>query len=152
MSQEAWKPMRYVSKALVIAGLLAVCMLSSTIRADEAMIGSFKLTHPTRWRGEVLQAGDYTFKMTRKQSDVRLLRVSGPKRTLDVLVFAQSACETCRKGKLTIAVNGENQVVTSLELPGYHVDFNSSWSKAEREEQARKSPASEQIAVQVNQN
>ena len=145
--------MRYVSKMLVVVvGLLAVSALSSAVRANDLMIGSFKLTHPIQWRGEVLRAGDYTFKMVRTQSDMRMLTVSSSKQTLDVLVFAQSECQACRKGELTLAVDGGSWIVTSLELPGYHVDFKSSWSKSEREEQARKSPASEQIAVQVNQN
>lgn len=145
--------MRYVSKMLVVVGLLAVSVLPSAIRADDVMIGSFKLTHPIQWRGEVLRAGDYTFKMARTQADVRMLRVSSSKQTLDVLVFAQSECQACQKGELTLAVDGGSWIVSSLELPGYRLDFKSSWSKSEREERARKSPASsEQVAVQVNQN
>ena len=149
MSQEAWKPMRYVSKALVVAGLLAVGVLSSAVRANDLMIGSFKLPHPIEWKGTTLPAGNYTFKMVHTQSDARLLTVRGSNKALDVLVFAQSACETCRGAALNL--NSDNRVVNSLDLPGYHVDFTSGWSNAQRE-QARKSPASEQIAVQVNQN
>jgi hypothetical protein len=141
--------MRYVSKALVVAGLLAVGVLSSAVRANDLMICSFKLPHPIEWKGTVLPAGNYTFKMVHTQSDARLLTVRGSKQALDVLVFAQSACETCRGAALNLA--SDNRVVTSMELPGYRVDFTSGWSKAERE-QARKSPASEQIAVQVNSN
>jgi hypothetical protein len=80
--------------------------------------------------------------MVHTQSDARLLTVRGSNKALDVLVFAQSACETCRGAALNL--NSDNRVVNSLDLPGYHVDFTSGWSKAQRE-QAHKSPASEQI-------
>ena len=146
--------MRHVSKALLIAmGLLAVSLLSSGVRADDVIIGSFKLPHATAWKSTMLPAGEYTFKLARTQSDARVLTIEGSKHAMNVLVFAQSACQTCRKGELVLAVNGDDRVVTSMELPGYHVDFKSSWTNAQREQQARKSPkASEQVAVQVNQN
>jgi hypothetical protein len=146
--------MRFVSKGLALAmGLLTVGVLSSGVRADDVMVGSFKLPHTTSWRGMTLPAGDYEFKLARTQSDARMLTVQGSKQTLAVLVFAQDTCQTCRKSELTLDVNGESRVVSSLELPGYHVDFKRSWTKMEREQQARKSPASpEQVAVQVNSN
>lgn len=141
--------MRYVSKTLVLAALLAAGVLSSGVRANDLMIGSFTLPHPIEWKGTTLPAGNYTLKMVHTQSDARLLTVRGSNKALDVLVFAQSACETCKGSALNL--NSDNRVVNSLDLPGYHVDFTSGWSKAQRE-QARKAPASEQIAVQVNQN
>ena len=146
--------MRHVSKALIITmGLLAVSLLSSGVRADDLLIGSFKLPHATSWRGMMLPAGDYTFKLANSQSDVRLLSVQGSKKTLTVLVFPQAACQTCRKGELTLEANGDNRVVSSLELPGYHVDFKGSWSNAEREQQAHKTKMTpEQVAVRVNSN
>ena len=147
--------MRHVSKALlVVMGLLAVSLMSSGVRADEMIIGSFKLPHATAWKSTMLPAGEYRFKLARTQSsDTRVLTVEGSKHTMNMLVFAQSACQSCRKGELVLAVNGDDRAVTSMELPGYHVDFKSSRSSAQREEQARKAPkASEQVAVQVNQN
>lgn len=146
--------MRHVSKALLIVmGLLVVSLWSSGVRADDVIIGSFKLPHATAWKSTMLPAGEYTFKLARTQSDARVLMIEGSKHAMNVLVFPQSACQTCRKGELVLAVNGDDRVVTSMELPGYHVDFKSSWSSAQREEQARKAPkASEQVAVQVNQN
>jgi hypothetical protein len=146
--------MRHVSKALIITmGLIAVSLLSSGVRADDLTIGTFKLPHPTSWKGMMLPAGDYTFKLANSQSDVRVLTVQGEKskKTLNMLVFAQAACQNCRKSELTLAVNGDNRAVSSLELPGYHVDFRNSWSSAEREQMARKTRMTpEQVAVQSN--
>lgn len=147
--------MRHVSKALVVVmGLLAVSLLSSGVRADELAIGSFKLPHATAWKSTMLPAGEYTFKLARTQSpDTRVLTVEGSKHTLNILVFTQAACQTCRKGELTLSVNGDDRVVTAMELPGYHVDFKSDWSSAQREQQARKTMKhSEQVAAQVNPN
>lgn len=146
--------MRFVSKGLMLAvGLIAVGVLSSGVRADDMVAGTFKLPHATAWKGTMLPAGNYAFKLSRTQSDVNILSVQGSKKSLDVLVFTQAACQTCRKSELTLAVNGDNRVVSSIELPGYHMDFTKSWTKAEREQQARKSMSSpEQVAVQNNSN
>ena len=146
--------MRYVSKVLIVVmGLISFGVLSSGVRADDLMIGSFKLPHPTAWKGMVLPAGDYTFKLSHTQTDVSLLSVRGSKQAMNVLIFARSACRTCRSSALTVAVNGDDRAVMSLDLPGYHVDFKSGWSKAEREQQSRKSATpSEQVAVTTNSN
>ena len=145
--------MRYASKALLVAmGLLAVSLMSSGVRADDMVVGTFKLPHATAWKSTMLPAGEYTYKLARTHSsDTRVLTVEGSKHTLNVLVFVEAACQSCRKGELTLSVNGDDRVVTAMELPGYHVDFKSSWSNAQREEMARKSMKhSEQVAVQVN--
>ena len=100
----------------------------------------------------MLPAGDYTFKLSRTQTDTNRLSIHGKQKAMDMLVFAQSACETCRNGALELAVNGNNRVVTSLELPGFHVDFKS-LNGAQREQQMGKAPArSEQVAVHIDGN
>ena len=43
-----------------------------------------------------LLAGTYKFKLIRTQTDANMLVVSGEKQSMDIYVFAQSACETCR--------------------------------------------------------
>ena len=151
MSEEALKNMRFVSKKFaILAGLLAVGALSACVRADDMYTGSFKLAHPTEWKGKTLPAGEYEFKLARTQSDVHVLMVHGGKQTLNVLVFAQAECKTCRNGQLTLGVDGDNRMVRSMDLPGYHVDFTADWSKTE---QARKSKApSETVAVRTNSN
>ena len=143
--------MRFVSrKFAILAGLLAVGALSAGVRADDMFTGSFKLEHPTEWKGQMLQAGEYEFKLARTQSDVHVLMVHGGKQTLNVLVFAQSECKTCRNGQLTLGVDGDNRMVRSMDLPGYHVDFTADWTNSQRV-QARKSKASsEQVAVKTN--
>jgi hypothetical protein len=149
--KEAKKPMRTLSKALVVAvGLLSIGVLGSSVFANTLLVGTFKLTHSTQWNGTVLPAGEYQFKLTRTQTDVNMLVISGEKQTLNVMVFAQSACDSCKTEALRMTVQGDNRIVTSLDLPGYHLDF-----KAPRTESAGKEDTSawiEQVAVHVNPN
>jgi hypothetical protein len=143
--------MRYLSKAFVIAvGLLAIVLLSSSIRANDVLVGKFTLPHPTEWNNTMLAAGDYTFSVARGQADTKVLSVHGAKQDLAILIFAQSACETCRNGALTVTVQDDNRSVTSLDLPGFHLNFKVRQSAAERGEQLAKTPMpSEQVAVRV---
>jgi hypothetical protein len=143
--------MRKISKALLVAvGLLSIGIFSSSsVSANNELVGSFTLAHPIQWKNTTLPAGNYTLRMVRTQTDTNLLKVRGEKRALDIMVFAQSACETCRNG----ALNLDNRVVTSLELPGFHVNFNGSRSAAETEKQMGKvSTPAEQVAVHVDSN
>ena len=146
--------MRYLSKALIVTvGLLLIGILSSSVRANNLLIGAFTLPHPTQWNNTVLPAGDYTFKLDRTQTNTNLLSVRGAKQTLEIFVFAQPACETCRTGALKVAVQGDNRIVTSLDLPGLHVNFKVHESAAEKAERlARTSSPSEQVAVRVGSN
>jgi hypothetical protein len=139
--------MRTISKALVVAvGLLSLGLLSSSVAANNLLVGEFKLTHPTQWNGSTLPAGDYQFKMTRTETDVNMLVISGEKHTLSVMVFAQSACESCKTEALRMSVQGEKRIVTSLDLPGYHLDF-----KAPKTEDSEAASAwVEQVSVKVN--
>ncbi len=146
--------MRYLSKVFTVAvGLLAIGVLSSSVRANDMLVGTFALPSPTQWKNTVLPAGDYTFTLARTQTDTDVLSVRGEKKVLDILVFAQSACGTCRSSALKVAVQGDNRAVTSMELPGYHMNFKVRQSAAERGEDLAKTPArSEQIAVRVARN
>lgn len=146
--------MRNLSKVFVIAvGFLAIGVLSSAVGAKTLLAGSFTLTHSTQWKSTVLPAGNYTFSLAHDTTDTNVLKVRGVKTGLDILVFAQSACDSCQTGALKVAVKGDHRVVTSLDLPGFHVDFKNRQAKAEGEERVNKSvPATEQVAVQVNSN
>jgi hypothetical protein len=153
-SEGATSPMRSLSKAiLVAAGLFVIGAASSQANPKTFLAGTFTLAHPTRWKNTVLPAGNYSFKMARTETDANVLSVRGTVTTLDVLVFAQSACATCEDADLKIAVKGENRVVTALDLPGYHVEFNSRRTPAEKELQlGKKAVPSEQVAVHVDSN
>jgi hypothetical protein len=146
--------MRNLSKALVVAvGLFSIGVSSSSVLANNALVGSFTLSESTQWKNTTLPAGKYTFKMARLKDDVNQLSVSGKNKNMNILVYAQSECEACRKGALQVEVQGDNRVVTSMELPGYHMNFNGNKSAAEREKQMSKAPvSSEQIAVHVDSN
>lgn len=146
--------MRYLSKILVVAiGLLAIGGISSSVRANDMLVGSFTLHHPTQWNKTMLPAGTYKFKLVRTQTDANMLVVSGEKQTMDIYVFAQSACETCRNAGLTLEVQGDHRVVTSLSLPGFRVDFSARGSLVDAKAQPdNATPYSEQIDVRVNPN
>ncbi len=152
--KEVWKQMRYLSKALVVAiALLAIGGISSSLRANDMLVGSFTLNHPTLWNKTMLPAGTYKFKLVRTQTDANMLVVTGEKQSMDVYVFAQSACETCRNAGLTIEVQGDHRAVTSLRLPGFHVDFSARGSLVDaKAESEHVTPYSEQIDVRVNPN
>ena len=143
--------MRYLSKILVVAvGILAIGGISSSVRANDMLDGTFTLSRPAQWNKTVLPAGTYQFKLVRTQTDANLLVVSGMKQSMDIYVFAQSACETCRNAALTIMVQGEHRVVTALNLPGFHVDFSARATVMDAKAQADNStPYSEQIDIQV---
>jgi hypothetical protein len=152
--KEGRKFMRFLSKTfVVVVGVIAIGLMSSSVSAKTFLVGTFTLTHPTEWKNTMLPAGNYTFRLDRTDSDTNLLKVRGEKKTLDILIFAQSACETCRSGAMKVAVQGDDRVVTSLDLPGFHVDFNDRRPAAEREKQLAKAQASsEQVAVHVDSN
>jgi len=144
--------MRSLSKILFVAVvLLAIGGISSSVRANDMMAGSFTLHHPAQWNKTLLPAGTYTFKLVRTQTDANLLMVSGEKQSMDIYVFAHSACDTCRNAGLTLQVQGDHRVVTSLSLPGFHVEFSVRGSLVDTKAQPDNStPYSEQIDVQVS--
>ena len=145
--------MRYLSKVFVVAvGLLTIGVLSSSVRANNVMIGTFTLAHPTQWNKAVLPAGDYTISVTRGLSDTNVLSVQGAKQGFSMFFLSQSACETCKKGELKVAVEHDNRVVTSMDLPGFHVNFSNRQSAAQREQLVKTPAASEQVAVHVAAN
>ncbi|HET6144192.1 MAG TPA: hypothetical protein VFE02_11845 [Candidatus Acidoferrales bacterium] len=146
--------MRILSRIFVIAvGLLAIGITSSSVSANSEMVGSFTLNSPTQWKSTVLPAGEYRITLARTGTDTNLLKVRGQKKALDILVFAQAACGTCSNSALKLSVVGNNRMVTSMDLPGFHMDFNGNRSAAQKEEMSRKAPvATEQVAVQVNSN
>ena len=146
--------MRYLSKILVVAlGLLVLGGFSLSVRANDMLDGTFTLNHPAQWNKTMLPAGTYKFKLIRTQTDANMLVVSGAKQSMDIYVFAQAACETCRNAALTISVQGDHRVVTSLSLPGFHIDFNARGSLVDAKAQAdNATPYSEQIDVRLNSN
>lgn len=146
--------MRYLSKILTVAvALLAIGGISSSVRANDMLAGSFTLRHPAQWNKTMLPAGTYKFKLVRTQTDANMLEITGEKQSIDIYVFAQSACETCRNAALTLTVQGDRRVVTSLSLPGFHVDFGVRGTLVDAKVQMDNStPYSEQIDVSVNPN
>jgi hypothetical protein len=144
--------MRYISKAFAVAvGLLAIGLLSSPVPAADVLAGKFTLLHPTRWNDTVLPAGDYTFRVARTMTNADVLKVRGTNQTIDLFIFNESACEICRSASLNLAIRDDNRVVTSLELPGFHVNFKARQSAAQKREELAKTPSpSEQVAVHIN--
>jgi hypothetical protein len=143
--------MRTLFRALVVGvGLLSVGVLSLSVFANQLPVGTFTLSRPAQWNGTMLPAGEYQFKMTRTQTDTNMLVITGKKQTLNVLVFAQSACDSCKTEALRMMVEGDTRIVTSLDLPGYHLDFKVPRMEAVKETASNPSAWVEQVAVHVN--
>jgi hypothetical protein len=142
--------MRSLSKAFAVAVcLLAIGLSSSPAPAADVLTGKFTLPHATRWNDTILPAGEYTFRVARTMTNADVLKVRGANRTMDLYIFNESTCEKCSHASLNLAVKNDSRVVTSLELPGFHVNF-----KVRKSEEAfAKNPSpSEQVAVHVNSN
>jgi hypothetical protein len=151
--KEGQKFMRFLSKVFVVAvGLLAIGLVSSSVHARTLLVGTFTLSHPTQLKNAMLPAGDYTFRLAGTQTDTNLLMIRGATKTINIIVPAQSACETCRSGALKVAVQGDNRAVTALDLPGFHMDFKVRQSTAEREQLSKVPASMDQVAVHVNAN
>src|SRR5258708_9298181 len=144
--------MRYLSKAFAVAVcLLAIGLSSSPAPAADVMTGKFTLPHATRWNDTILPAGEYTFRVARTMTNADVLKVRGANRTMDLYIFNESTCEKCSHASLNLAVKNDSRVVTSLELPGFHVNFKARQSGEEMAKNPSPS-SSEQVAVDVNRN
>lgn len=151
--------MRSLNKVLVIAvGLLSIGLWSTSARANDNMLaGKFTLSHATEWNKKMLPAGEYRFTLARTQSDVNLLMVNGSNQSVSMFIYNEPICRTCSTGSLNISTRGDNRIVTSLDLAGFHVDFHSQLSAREREEQMARNrkmsnKPSEQVAVHTDDN
>jgi|SRR5579863_1709241 hypothetical protein len=145
--------MRSLPKVLVVMfGLFALVFSGVAVRANNLREGSFTLQHPTEWNNTVLPAGDYTFEVARTQTNAKLLVVHGAKQSLNVLIYGESACMTCRNSSLNLEVHGNNRAVSSMELSGFHVNFKLKQSAREKEEMSKIPASNEQVAVQTDSN
>jgi hypothetical protein len=144
--------MRTISKALVlVVGLLSIGVLASSVFADGSLlVGTFKLTHSTQWNSTLLPAGEYQFKLTRSQTGTNMLVITGQKQTLNLLVLPQNVCDSCKTEALRTMVQGDTRIVTSLDLPGYHLDFKVPRMEEAKETTSNSSAWIEQVAVHAN--
>jgi hypothetical protein len=143
--------MRTFSRALVVAvALFSFGMLSSSASANTLLSGTFKLNRPAQWTGATLPAGAYQFKLTTGQTDANTLVISGGKQSLSMLVYAHNACESCKTVTLKMTVQGDSRVVTSMDLPGYHLDFKKPRMENAQDAAADTSSWVEQISAQVD--
>jgi hypothetical protein len=145
--------MRNLPKVLVVMfGLFALAFSGLAVRANNVLAGSFTLPHATQWNNTVLPAGDYSFKVARTQTNADLLVVRGAKQSLNLYIYRESACETCRNSSLNLEVRGNNRAVSSLELSGFRVNFKVQQSASEKEQMSKIPASAEQVAVQVDSN
>jgi hypothetical protein len=143
--------MRNFSRALlVVAALLSIGMLASSASANTLLAGTFTLNRPVQWNGTTLPAGDYQFRLMPSQTDANMLVVSGGKQTLSLLVFAHNACESCKTVTLKMTVQGDRRIVSSMDLPGYHLDFKMPRVENAKETANDSSSWVEQISVHVD--
>jgi hypothetical protein len=133
-------------------GLFALVFSGVAVRANNLREGSFTLQHPTEWNNTVLPAGEYRFEVARTQTNAKLLVVHGAKQSLNVFIYGESACMTCRNSSLNLEVHGNNRAVSSMDLSGFHVNFKLKQSAREKEEMSKIPASNEQVAVQTDSN
>jgi hypothetical protein len=153
-AKEGQEVMRSLPKVFVVmVGFFAMSLLSSSVRANDFVAaGKFTLAHTTQWNNTMLPAGDYTLRLDRTLTGTDMLVVRGAKQTLTVMINSQSSCASCQGGSLSLAMQGDQRVVTSLQLAGFHVNFKVRKSAESREMFANVPERSEQVAVRVNAN
>ena len=142
--------MRNLSRALLFAVGLIFGLAASNVFAGPMVVGSFSLSRPAMWNGTMLPAGDYQFRMTPTQSDTNMLTVTGNKQSLNVLVFAHNTCESCKSVALKMTVQGDSRIITSMDLPGYHLDFKMPRVESAKETANDSTAWVEQVNVKVD--
>jgi len=154
--KEASTPVRFLTKfSLLAAALLAVALMSSSVRANDLPTGRFTLTQSAKWNNTLLPAGSYTIQMRRTLSTSNLLVIRGEKQSVAMLVGSATPCENCGDGSIKMVSLGDLNVVTSIDIAGIHENFGIQKSARQREEEMAKNnqkPSSEQIAVHVDPN
>jgi hypothetical protein len=155
--KEASTPVRFLTKfSLLAAALLAVALMSSSVRANDLPTGRFTLTQSAQWNNTLLPAGSYTIQMRRTLSTSTLLVVRGEKESIAMLVNSGTLCGgNCGEGSINMVSLGDLNVVTSINIAGLHGNFEIRKSARQREEEMAKNnhkPSSEQMAVHVDSN
>jgi hypothetical protein len=145
---------RFQSKFLVIAvSLLAFGLSSLSVSANEVRTGKFSPPHPTRWNNAVIPAGDYTFKLKSTKSNAEMLVIHSSNLTMSFFVYPDSPCATCQGASLNFVVRGNDRIVTSLDVDGFHMTFDPRQSAGAGEQETVKAQGqSEQVAVQFDPN
>jgi len=147
-------PTRFLPRFLVVFSLFAISLGASSARANDTMVGKFTFLHPTQLNNIVLPAGEYSFRLTRVQGqNVQLLTIRVADQKINFTLHGQRACENCQQPSLNVTVHGQRYVVSSIDVPGLHADFDVPPQSGAREEELAKAPrSSEQVAVQFDQN
>lgn len=147
--------MRFLTKiSLLAAALMAVALLSTSVRANDLLTGRFTLTQSAQWNNTLLPAGSYTIQMRRTLSTSNLLVVRGEKESVAMLISSGTPCVNCGAGSINMVSLGDLKVVTSIDIAGIHENFKIKESAKQREEELAKNrkPSSEQIAIHVDSN
>lgn len=150
--------MRFFTKfSLLAAALMAVALMSSSVRANDLLTGTFTLTQSTQWNNTLLPAGQYTIQLSRTLSSANLLVIRGGKQSVSMLVNSDALCMNCGSGSLNMVSLGDLNVVTSMDLAGIHQNFQVQKSARQREAEMAKNrkpsnkPA-EQVAIHTDDN
>ena len=145
---------RFLPRFFVVLSLCAISLGSSSVRANDSIVGKFTLQHPTQWNNKVLPAGEYSFRLTRVQGqNAQLLTIRMGDQKINFTLHGQRGCENCQQPTLNVIVQGQRYVVSSIDVPDLHADFDVHPQPGAREEELAKAPrSSEQVAVQFDQN
>lgn len=111
------KPLQTRMLAIASFGLLGICAGASQAGAQNAVNGSFTLSHEIRWQGATLPAGDYTF-TTSSSSGREPMLVKGPKGAIFQLPGALSYDRSDKPSVLILERHGIDYCVRELDLNG----------------------------------
>ena len=124
-------------------GLLTVCASAVPASAQNAIKGSFTLTHEIRWQNANLPAGDYTFRADSRHSAMIVTGPNGSVFELAKVVDSKSDGPSVLK----LERRGGTFYVCELDLPQLDMKASYSVPSASKDEELAQGPATEQILV-----
>jgi hypothetical protein len=131
----------YASKGtLLIAALLAACLLAGSAHAQAQFHGKFTLPYEVQWGRAVLPAGSYLLSFTTDATPTAVIREA---RTLRIVAFETSSIQEDSKADgsaLLISLRGDRRIVHSLRVAeiGEVYVFNPALAHRRRVEEARR--------------
>lgn len=131
-------------------GFLAACTFVTSASAQNAVGGSFTLSHEIRWQNAVLPAGDYTFALRSATRSTPMV-VTGPNGSVFQLASVVSESKTNQRSMLILENRGGTSFVREMRLAEAGLDIRYSVPKIPRnEKELAQGPAStEQVLLAV---
>ncbi len=129
--------------------LAAVCASATPVFAQNAIQGSFTLSHEVQWQKATLPAGAYTFEM-KSLAAPSLITIHGPNGTRFISALVADE-KTSERSMLLVQQRGGRSVVSELYLAEVGRCLRYAVPKSREDAKIAQAPASaEEILVAVN--